>query len=93
MNEFSASLAPVTRFLGKYHTVIFISLIGILLAVAMFMLYQVLTVSDTATTPTDSSIAPFDKDTIQRINDLSASGDKTKAELQFPTPRSNPFAE
>lgn len=93
MNEFSTSLAPVTRFLGKYHTVIFISLISILLAVAMYMLYQVLTVSDTTAAPTDSSIAPFDKETIKRIDDLSASGDKTKVELQFPTSRANPFAE
>lgn len=92
MNDFTTSLAPVTRFLGKYHTVLFTSFICIMLAGAIFALYQVLSISET-TTSTGSSIAPFDKETIKRIDDLSARGDKATAELVFPSPRSNPFAE
>ncbi len=92
MNDLSLSLTPLKSFVRKHHPVLFISLICILLAGAIFALYQVLDVSSQDESSATSSIGQFDQKTIERIDSLSASGDNSES-LVFPSPRPNPFAE
>jgi hypothetical protein len=76
---------------AKHHPVIFITIVGLLLAAAVFSLYQILDITSAPTTP--SSTTPvFDKATVDKIKKLHDSSDTTE-NLVFPTPRSNPFKE
>ncbi len=84
-------LTSVKALFTKHHPVIFITITGLLLAAAVFSLYQVLDITSTPgslsnTTPT------FDQATVDKIKKLHDSTDNTE-NLVFPTPRSNPFKE
>lgn len=80
------------RFFEQHHPVIFISVLSLLLAAAIFALYQVLTLSTDTVTPTTSTISSFDKKTVEKIKQLHLSSDPS-SNLTFPSPRSNPFVE
>lgn len=91
----AASLtAPLNRFFGKYHPTIFLVSIGLLLAVAVFLLTLTLqepaSVDETATIETISS--SFDEETIKKIEALRDSSE-TPQSITFPSPRNSPFVE
>ncbi len=93
MEQLAYSLLPVRRFFAKHHAVVFVSISTLLLALAIFMLYNVLTTatSDSTTTQT-SSLGGFDQQTIDKIKKLHDSSDSSDT-LVFPSSHPNPFAE
>lgn len=98
MNASVSSLFnPLKSFIDRYHPTIFFTMIGLLLAAGIFMLYQILQIPGTAdgseATPTVSSqFSRQEKDTIKQIQQLRESSESGTT-LTFPTPRSNPFIE
>ena len=88
--ELPVALKPVSQFFAKHHAVIFISLIVLLLAVAVYVLYTASKV--VSTEEPVSTIGQFDQATVEKIKGLHDSTD-TFDKLVFPTPRSNPFTE
>lgn len=91
-NSQSISLKPLNDFIAKHHPVIFITVVILLLASAIFTLYLSTNSSLNQTREPTNTIGAFDKTTIDKIKNLQSSND-TKSTLVFPTPRSNPFTE
>lgn len=83
----------VRTFVQRHHPVMFISTVGILLALAVYSLYDVLTITFFDPSTAQSSIKPFDKKTVDKIKKLHISSDTTSDSLTFPSPRFNPFVE
>lgn len=92
MKQLAYSLLPVRRFFAKHHAVIFVSISALLLALAIFMLYTVLTTATSDTTTQTSSLGGFDQQTIDKIKKLHDSSDSSDT-LVFPSSHPNPFAE
>jgi len=90
--DLSSILAPLKSFFAKHHPVVFISIILLLLALAIFLLYGLLAIANSTETDTTSTIRPFDKTTIDKIKQLHGSGDSPEP-IVFPSPRVNPFVE
>lgn len=92
--KLSSLTAPFTRFFGKYHPTIFLVSLGLLVAVAIFLLTLTLQVptgvDDTAAGETINST--FDTDTIKKIQDLRESTESPQS-ITFPSPRNSPFVE
>ena len=93
----SSFMTPLRHFVGRYHPTIFFAIVGLLLAGAIFLLYQTLqipnTPDDSVATPTISSnFSAQEKETIKKIQQLRDSNESATA-LSFPSPRSNPFVE
>lgn len=91
--DLTSILLPLKHFMSKHHFVVFITVGGLLLALAVYALYDVLVnagqmVTDTPT----SSTTQFDQKTIDRIKNLHDSNDRSDS-LTFPSPRANPFVE
>lgn len=82
----------VRRFFGRHHPVVFISVISLLMAIAIFLLYQVFASTNSPQPENSSTISDFDQKTIDKIKTLhdSSSADTT---ITLPSPRSNPFVE
>ena len=87
------TLMSFKAFFKRHHPIIFISLVGLLLAGAVFTLYQVLALSSVDASSTTSTIGNFDKKTVDMIKNLQISSDKNTSDLVFPSPRPNPFVE
>jgi len=83
--------ANIKAVFAKHHPVLFISFVALLLAAAIFSLYQVLDIT-TAPASDNSTVTGFDKVTADKIKKLHDSSDSSE-NLVFPTPRSNPFME
>lgn len=88
------SLSTITTgmssFFGRFHVVIFgIVAIGGL-AVAVFLLYQII-IEATADVPAETTPVAFDQQTIDALETLRAS-DNTSA-VELPSGRINPFVE
>lgn len=83
----------VRTFLKTHHAILFISIVSLLLGVAVFSLYQVL--SDALATPAGSNttIQPFDQKTVDRIKRLHDSSDVGSETIILPSSRPNPFGE
>lgn len=79
---------PVSRFLHRYHVIIFtLTVIGGL-AVATFILYNTYMASTRQEVTTQQPV--FDKDTIEKIKSFKTS-DENKGEYKLPEGRTNPF--
>ena len=81
-------LASGSRFLHRYHVVMFTLLAVGGLAFATFRLYSVVTAAPTTTTT--QTVGNFDQATIDKINNLRAS-DEEMQPLKLPSGRTNPF--
>lgn len=92
MNQLTLLLAPLKSFLAKHHPVLFISLITLLLAAAVYTLYDVVANATAPVEDATSTIVKFDQKTIDKIKELHDSSD-TVEKLDLPSPRSNPFVE
>jgi|GEM_PF-6607803 len=87
------ALSKVRLFLRRHHPVIFISVLGIVLALALLMLYGVLSATDISVTP-NNTISTFDTDTENKIKNLRASDSTgSGATITLPSNRTNPFVE
>lgn len=91
-NDLSLSLKPLQAFIAKHHPVLFITIVLLLLASSIFVLYDSTTTTLNQTRETTNTIGAFDKKTIERIKNLQSSND-SKSTLEFPTSRYNPFTE
>lgn len=81
------------KFIGQHHAVIFISALCLTVGIAVLSLYQVLNISsDSTNTASTSTIQGFDTETADKIKQLRISSE-TGDSLQFPSPRTTPFAE
>ena len=90
--ELYAFSKSFTRFFSRYHAVTIISLISLVLAIGIFLLYQVVQTTFVTPPATASTITDFNQKTIDKIKDLRDSN-AGATKLQLPSPRSNPFAE
>lgn len=88
----SSLSTSISKFFGKYHATIFFTVISLLLAGAIFALYMTLHESAPADTETDTISSSFDQATADQIQKLRESNE-SRADLVFPSPRSNPFVE
>ena len=82
----------IVAFFSRFHMVTFALVASILFILAIVLLATV--VESATATPTDvsSTISGFDEKTIDKINNLRDSSGGN-AQLQLPSPRSNPFSE
>ena len=86
--SFPQLLNGISRFLHRYHVVLFALVVLGGLAIATFMLYTAATsASETTQLPSTSS---FDKSTIDKIQNLRSSDESGKP-LELPAGRTNPF--
>ncbi len=83
---------PLAKIFSKHHSFIFIIVTCLLLALAIYLLYGVLTESTTASSNTSRTIGNFDKKTVEQIKNLHDSSD-TGSVIVFPSPRPDPFVE
>ncbi len=90
--EFYAINKKIIAFFSRYHMVTFILLSCLLLVVAVYLLFAVIESTNASPTNASSTITGFDQKTIDKIKDLRDSNSGT-AQLQLPSPRSNPFSE
>lgn len=89
-----ATLAPIIRFLHRYHLTLFIVLVAGSLAFVAFSLLPILSHSsgDTPTDQTTTQTVPsLNKKTIDQVEKLQPSG--TPSQLPNYTGRTNPFGE
>jgi hypothetical protein len=83
----------ISKAISKYHFSIFLTIVGILLAYAVYLLYVTFSITtESPTTVQTSTLGQFDKDTVKKIKELH---DSTNADvnMDFPTNRISPFAE
>lgn len=93
MNDIILAFQPIQKFIAKHHPVLFICFIATLLAVAVYVLYDVMKISEATPSSSQSSTIPgFDRATIDKIKKLHDSSD-TSESLDYPDSRSNPFVE
>lgn len=86
---------PASNILKQYHTTIAIVVIALVMILAIFRLYQVVSISTETGVegymPTPKANASFDEKTIDRIDGLKSSAED-RPPLQFPA-RQSPFVE
>ncbi len=95
MNASLSSITqPIAQFFERYHPTIFFSLIGILLSVAILMLFMSSTINDSdPSLVRDQAISSnYDKDTAEKIKNLHQRDDSLD-EIKLPTSRQSPFVE
>ena len=86
-------LNPLRAFVQRHHPIMFISFVGLSLAIGILSLYDVLTVTFETPDASQSTISSFDQRTVDKIKNLHDSSNSTVNTLVFPTPRANPFIE
>ena len=84
----SKTLSPIETFFTRYHVIIFVLLNAVVISSVVWAAY---TVFISATTPQEPQATQtvFDKQTIERIEKLRASEDRSPVSL--PSGRINPF--
>lgn len=86
------SIGPkLSRFLYRFHVVLFVVIVIGGMAIVMFLLNQSI-IKATDTTDVIAPVAqPFDQDTIDRLNQLDDANNSSS--IDFPDGRINPFSE
>lgn len=81
-------------FFGHHHPTIFFSIVGLLLAFAIYTLTTITSSSATGSSQTTDTIGQFDQETVNKIKELqdSNNGDKDTT-FALPSKRPNPFSE
>ena len=95
MNASVSSITqPITQFFEKYHPTIFFTVIGILLAAGILMLFMASSINDSdPSLVKDQAISSnYDKDTAEKIKNLHQRDDNL-SEITLPTTRQSPFVE
>lgn len=88
----SSITTPLNKFFGKYHATIFFTVIALLLAGAILVLYLSTLQGTPEEDPSAIVNANFDTETAKQIEQLRNSDQSTK-DLSFPTERKSPFVE
>ncbi|MFZ1360605.1 MAG: hypothetical protein WAS27_01050 [Candidatus Saccharimonadales bacterium] len=83
---------PFAHFLANYHATIFFTVIGLLLAGAIFSLSMSVQNSEAPAQTTETISASFDQETAAKIKQLRSSSESSR-DLVFPAPRNSPFVE
>lgn len=87
------SKKPLLSLLRRYHLVMFIVAITLMLSVSILLLYSVVNKASGENSIPDSGVSSnFDQATIDRINELKTS-DQPSEPLDFSGGRINPFSE
>lgn len=89
--EWPVALLPVKHFVNKHHAVLFISIIALLLALAVYILYETSNTTVSNDNPI-SSIGQFDKVTIEKIKNLRDSNTGND-KINLPCPRQSVFTD
>lgn len=77
-------------FIGRFHAIMFFGFVALLLSIAIFMIFRVVTSEPDASLVEAGQIqTTFDEDTISRINELNGGG--TRSILLPADKRINPF--
>ncbi len=93
MNDLTLSMRPIQDFFAKHHPALFICFIALLLAAAIYSLYDVTRKAEASPDSlTSTTITQFNQATVEKIKNLHSSTD-TSEPLAFPTSRYNPFVE
>lgn len=82
----------ISRFLYRFHFVLFIVIVLGGLAVVIFLLSQTLVRASDTSHADPIMLQPFDRQTIEKLDQLNSTP-ATSSELQFPDGRINPFSE
>ena len=82
----------IIAFFSRFHLVTFVLIASLLFVVAIALLVAVVESATTTPTNASSTISGFDQKTIDKIKSLRDSSGGN-AQLQLPSPRSNPFSE
>lgn len=82
----------IIAFFSRYHLVTFVLFASALFIVAIVLLVTVVESGTTTPANVSSTIGGFDEKTIDKIKNLRDSN-SGNAQLQLPSPRSNPFSE
>ena len=90
--QLSSVFDPLKKFISKQHLFLFVIISCILFSVAIYSLYQVLTIANTPKETPTSTIEGFDQKTIDQIKNLRDSSNATDT-VSLPSPRPNPFVE
>lgn len=81
-----------SRFMHRYHVIIFTIFVLGGLSAATFLLYQVTALAFASPSSDQTTAAGFDKTTIDRISKLHGAGD-APTPLELPPGRTNPFQD
>ncbi len=82
----------IIAFFSRFHLVTFVLIASLLFVVAITLLVAVVESATATPTNASSTISGFDQKTIDKIKSLRDSSGGN-AQLQLPSPRSNPFSE
>jgi len=86
-------LRQTSKFIGRYHAIIFFSAVTIIVGATVFLLYLVLETTFTPPQVAGDSIGNFDQATINRIKSLNDSSSSQNSTVTLPPSRPNPFVE
>lgn len=92
MKDLRSSKKPFLAFLKRYHLVIFVVVIVLLLSVAVLLLNGIVGIASGIDSPTQNGNSNFDQATIDRIKELKTS-DQPSEPLDLSEGRINPFSE
>lgn len=92
MKDLHASKKPFLAFLKRYHLVIFVVIVVLLLSVAILLLNGIVSIASGTDAPVQSTSSNFDQATIDRIKELKTS-DQPSEPLDLSKGRINPFSE
>lgn len=91
-DQLKTAFEPIGNLFAKHHSVIFAAVVILMLAIAVYALYDVTSQATAPVSDSGSTISDFDKKTIDKIKNLHDSSNVTDS-LVFPSPRANPFSE
>ena len=86
-------LRAFSKFMSKYHAIIFFSFVSMLIALGVLFLYLILESTFSPAPLAGDNIGSFDQTTINRIKNLNDSSNGQNATVTLPSPRPNPFVE
>lgn len=93
MKDLYDSKKKIIAFLRRFHLVIFITVVMLILSVAVILLYSVAgKASGADSEPSSVTSSSFDQATIDRIKQLRSSSEPSES-LNFSNGRINPFHE
>lgn len=91
-DQLKSAFGPINSIFAKHHSTIFACALFLMLAIAVYALYDVTNTANAPVSNSDSTISDFDRETINKIKELSDSSTLSNT-LEFPSPRSSPFTE
>lgn len=88
----SALQASLSKLFTRYHVIIYVVIVAGSLAAVVLTFYNIVSTSEQGSDLSTSSASQFDKETIERINQLK-DRDQNKGTIDLSSGRTNPFVE